>query len=255
MHRNTSVTFAFYARPSFSMCIFCGMETQHECRVLVVDDEPDVTELLEYKLRQAGFLVRAVNDPLRVIGLARDLRPEAIVLDIMMPELNGIQLLRMIRADALLKDTPVLFLTAKGETEDRLKGLEGGADDYLAKPFDPREVVLRVQGLVRRAKSTAVNPETRLAAGGVVIDLDRHEVTVRGKPTELTATEFKLLRTLVERKGRVQTRERLLEDVWNYAPDIETRTVDTHMRRLREKLGREGEVIETIRGVGYRAQG
>jgi len=231
------------------------MSTTLEKRVLVVDDEADVTELLEYKLKQAGFLVRTVNDPLRVLGLARDLRPEVIVLDVMMPELSGLQLLKMIRADALLKDTPVLFLTAKGETDDRLKGLQGGADDYVAKPFDAREVVLRIQALAKRAKSTAAAPDTRMAAGSVVIDLERHEVTAEGKPVDLTATEFKLLRTLVERKGRVQTRERLLEDVWNYAPDIETRTVDTHMRRLREKLGRAGEVIETVRGVGYRAQG
>jgi len=231
------------------------MSTTPEKRILVVDDEADVTELLEYKLKQAGFLVRTVNDPLRVLGLARDLRPEVIVLDVMMPELSGLQLLKMIRADALLKDTPVLFLTAKGETDDRLKGLQGGADDYVAKPFDAREVVLRIQALAKRAKSTAAAPDTRMAAGSVVIDLERHEVTAEGKPVDLTATEFKLLRTLVERKGRVQTRERLLEDVWNYAPDIETRTVDTHMRRLREKLGRAGEVIETVRGVGYRAQG
>ena len=186
--------------------------------------------------------------------MARDLRPDLIILDVMMPDLTGIQLLRMIRSDALLQDTPVMFLTAKGETEDRLKGLEGGADDYLAKPFDPRELVLRAQALLRRAKSAAAKPDSRLAAGAVVIDLERHEVTAGGKPVELTATEFKLLRTLVERKGRVQTRDRLLADVWNYAPDLETRTVDTHMRRLREKLGRAGEVIETIRGVGYRAQ-
>lgn len=231
------------------------MEKADEKRVLVVDDEKDVTELLEYKLKQAGLLVRALNDPLRAIGMARDLRPDLIILDVMMPDLTGMQLLRMIRSDALLQDTPVMFLTAKGETEERLKGLEGGADDYLAKPFDPRELVLRAQALLRRAKSAAAKPDSRLAAGSVVIDLERHEVTAGGKPVELTATEFKLLRTLIERKGRVQTRDRLLEDVWNYAPDLETRTVDTHMRRLREKLGRAGEVIETIRGVGYRAQG
>lgn len=229
------------------------MEDAHLKRVLVVDDERDVTELLEYKFKQAGFSVRTLNDPLRAIGLARDLRPELIILDVMMPELSGIQLLRMIRADALLRDTPVMFLTAKGETEDRLKGLETGADDYLAKPFDARELVLRAQALLRRAKSTAVAPDTRLAAGAIVLDLERHEVTAEGKPVELTATEFKLLRFLLERKGRVQSREQLLADVWNYSPDLETRTVDTHMRRLREKLGRSGEVIETVRGVGYRA--
>jgi len=230
------------------------MDTSLEKRVLVVDDERDVTELLEYKLKQAGLLVRTLNDPLRAIGMARDLRPDLIILDVMMPDLTGIQLLRMIRGDALLQDTPVMFLTAKGETEDRLRGLEGGADDYLPKPFDARELVLRAQALLKRAKSAAAKPDSRLAAGSIVVDLERHEVTVGGKPVELTATEFRLLRVLVERKGRVQTRDRLLADVWNYAPDLETRTVDTHMRRLREKLGRAGEVIETIRGVGYRAQ-
>ncbi len=223
-------------------------------RVLVVDDESDVTELLEYKFKQAGFAVRALNDPLRAIGLARDLRPDLIILDVMMPELSGIQLLRMVRADALLRDTPVLFLTAKGETEDRLKGLESGADDYVAKPFDARELLLRAQALLRRAKSTAVAPDTRLAAGAVMLDLERHEVMADGKLVELTATEFKLLRVLLERKGRVQSRDNLLSDVWNYSPDLETRTVDTHMRRLREKLGKAGEIIETVRGVGYRAQ-
>jgi two-component system phosphate regulon response regulator PhoB len=170
-----------------------------------------------------------------------------------MPELTGIQLLRMIRADALLRDTPVMFLTAKGETESRLIGLEGGADDYMAKPFDARELVLRAQALLRRAKSVAVAPDTRLAAGAIVLDLERHEVMAEGKPIDLTATEFKLLRALIERKGRVQSRDRLLEDVWNYSADLETRTVDTHMRRLREKLGKAGDVIETVRGVGYRA--
>lgn len=229
------------------------MEDNHLKRVLVVDDESDVTELLEYKFKQAGFAVRALNDPLRAIGLARDLRPDLIILDVMMPELSGIQLLRMIRSDALLRDTPVLFLTAKGETEDRLKGLETGADDYLAKPFDARELLLRAQALLRRAKSTAVSPETRLSAGPIVLDLERHEVTAGGKLVELTATEFKLLRLLVERKGRVQSRDQLLTDVWNYSPDLETRTVDTHMRRLREKLGKAGDTIETVRGVGYRA--
>jgi two-component system phosphate regulon response regulator PhoB len=228
------------------------MAAHEERRVLIVDDEPDVTELLEFKLKQAGFLVRAINDPLRALGLARDIRPEVIILDMMMPDLNGLQLLKMIRSDALLRDTPVLFLTAKGETEDRLRGLEGGADDYLAKPFDAREVVLRVQALIRRAKPSSSAVATRLSAGNLVVDLERHEILIDGTPIELTATEFKLLRTLVERKGRVQTRERLLEDVWNYAPDIETRTVDTHMRRLRDKLGKGGDIIETVRGVGYR---
>jgi two-component system phosphate regulon response regulator PhoB len=222
------------------------MDAEHLKRILVVDDEADVTELLDYKFRQAGYAVRALNDPLRAIGLARDFRPDLIILDVMMPELTGVQLLRMVRADALLQDTPVIFLTAKAETADKVKGLESGADDYVAKPFDVRELMLRAQALLRRAKSAAAKPSTRLAAGALLLDIERHE---------LTATEFKLLRLLLERKGRVQSREELLADVWNYSPDLETRTVDTHVRRLREKLGAAGEVIETVRGVGYRVAG
>ena len=172
-----------------------------------------------------------------------------------MPELTGIQLLRMIRSDALLQDTPVILLTAKGETVDKVRGLETGADDYVTKPFDARELLLRVQSLLRRAKSAAAKPSTRLVAGDLLLDIERHQVTSSGKEIDLTATEFKLLRLLLERKGRVQTREELLADVWNYSPDLETRTVDTHVRRLREKLGASGEVIETIRGVGYRVSG
>jgi two-component system, OmpR family, phosphate regulon response regulator PhoB len=224
-------------------------------RILVVDDEKDVTELLDYKFRQAGYSVRALNDPLRAIGLARDFRPDLILLDLMMPELTGIQLLRMIRSDALLQDTPVILLTAKGETVDKVRGLETGADDYVTKPFDARELLLRVQSLLRRTKSAAAKPSTRLVAGDLLLDIERHQVTSSGKEIDLTATEFKLLRLLLERKGRVQTREELLADVWNYSPDLETRTVDTHVRRLREKLGASGEVIETIRGVGYRVSG
>jgi two-component system phosphate regulon response regulator PhoB len=231
------------------------MDAEHLKRILIVDDEADVTELLDYKFKQAGYAIRTLNDPLRAIGLARDFRPDLIILDVMMPELTGVQLLRMVRADALLQDTPVIFLTAKGETVDKVKGLESGADDYVTKPFDTRELMLRAQALLRRAKSAAAKPSTRLAAGrGDLVPFDvQHERA--GKPVELTATEFKLLRMLLERKGRVQSREELLADVWNYSPDLETRTVDTHVRRLREKLGPAGDVIDTVRGVGYRVNG
>lgn len=232
-----------------------AMADEHRKTILVVDDEPDVTELIEYKLRQSGYTVRAVNDPLRAIGLARDLRPDVVVLDVMMPELDGIRLLRMFRADSLLKDTPVILLTARSSPEDRVKGFETGADDYVPKPFEPRELLLRIQALLRRAKSAAARPDTRLAAGPVVLDVERHEVSVEGAVIDLTATEFKLLRLLLERKGRVQTRDALLSDVWNYDAELETRTVDTHVRRLREKLGAGSEIIETIRGVGYRVAG
>jgi two-component system phosphate regulon response regulator PhoB len=229
-----------------------NQDTEHMKRIFVVDDEVDVTELLEYKLKQAGYAVRTINDPLRTIGLARDLRPDLIILDMMMPDLSGVQLLRMIRGDGVLQDIPIIFLTAKGDITDKVKGLESGADDFMTKPFDARELLLRVKSLLRRAKSAAAKPSTRLSAGGILMDIEKHEVTAEGRIVDLTATEFKLLRILLDRKGRVQSREELLADVWNYSPDLETRTVDTHVRRLREKLGSADDTIETIRGVGYR---
>jgi two-component system phosphate regulon response regulator PhoB len=169
-----------------------------------------------------------------------------------MPELNGIQICRMLRADPKLKQVPVIFLTAKAEENDRIQGLESGADDYICKPFSTKELVLRVQALLRRATEGGTEPTKHLQVGEIVLDIDRHEITLHGKPVELTATEFKLLHLLMERRGRVQTREHLLINVWNYETEIETRTVDTHVRRLREKLGTEADWIETIRGVGYR---
>ncbi|MDR2983098.1 MAG: response regulator transcription factor [Puniceicoccales bacterium] len=224
-------------------------------KVLVVDDESDVTELLDYKFRQAGYAIRSTNDPLRALGLARDFRPDVIILDVMMPELNGLQLLRMLRSDSLLRDVPVILLTARVETADRVRGLEVGADDYVPKPFDTRELMLRIQALLKRAGTSQASDPTRLSAGQIILDVERHEVLVRGQAVDLTATEFNLLRLLLERKGRVQTRDRLLADVWNYSADLETRTVDTHVRRLREKLGTAADEIETIRGVGYKIGG
>ena len=224
-------------------------------KILVVDDESDVTDLLDYKLRQAGYAVRALNDSLRALGMARDFRPDLIVLDVMMPELTGLQLLRMLRSDSLLRDLPVILLTARIETEDRVRGLEIGADDYVPKPFDTRELLLRIQSLLKRTPHSAASNPAKLAAGSIVLDIERHEVQVAGKTHDLTATDFNLLRLLLERKGRVQTRDRLLADVWNYSADLETRTVDTHIRRLREKLGLSADEIETIRGVGYKIGG
>lgn len=221
-------------------------------KILVVDDETDVTELLAYTLRAKGFTVEALNDPNRSIGVARTFMPDLVILDVMMPDLNGIQICRMLRADAKLKKVPVIFLTAKAEEGDRIQGLETGADDYLCKPFSTKELVLRIQTILRRVNDGAAEAPKLLSAGRIVIDGERHVVTVSEQPIELTATEFKLLRLLMERRGRVQTREHLLINVWNYETEIETRTVDTHVRRLREKLGTEADWIETIRGVGYR---
>ena len=221
-------------------------------KILVVDDESDVTTLVAYHLKAKGFQVEVVNDPNSSIGTARSFLPDLVILDVMMPDLNGIQICRMLRADPKLKKVPVIFLTAKAEENDRVQGLETGADDYICKPFSTKELVLRVQTILRRLSDGAPEEPKRLQVGEIVIDTERHEVQIHGKPVELTATEFNLLRLLMERRGRVQTREHLLLNVWNYETEIETRTVDTHVRRLREKLGTEADWIETIRGVGYR---
>ena len=203
-------------------------------------------------MKAKGFSVEAVNNPNSSIGLARTFLPDLVILDVMMPELNGIQICRMLRADPKLKRVPVIFLTAKAEESDRIQGFETGADDYIPKPFSAKEVVLRVQSILRRVNEGVAEEPRRLQIGQIALDVDRHEVAINGQPVELTATEFKLLHLLMERRGRVQTREHLLINVWNYETEIETRTVDTHVRRLREKLGAEADRIETIRGVGYR---
>ncbi len=222
--------------------------------VLIVDDEPDVTELLKYKLEQEGYYCKVINDPLIFMGVAREFVPDLILLDIMMPELNGLQLCKIVRSDRKMKDIPIIFLTARGEVEDRVKGLESGADDYVAKPFNTKELILRVGKVLSRGRYKEANTDkARIQIAGVVIDESIHQLTIDGTPVALTATEFRLLKLLMERKNRVQTRENLLINVWNYDTDIETRTVDTHVRRLREKLGQYADLIETIRGVGYKA--
>lgn len=221
-------------------------------KVMVVDDEPDVTTLVSYNLKAKGYAVEVVNDPNQSIGVARSFMPDLLILDVMMPDLSGIQICRMVRADPKLKRTPVIFLTAKTEEADRVQGFEVGADDYVCKPFSSKELILRVQSVLRRVGDGEPIEFKKLDAGGISMDVERHEISVNGNPVDLTATEFRLLRLLMERRGRVQTREHLLINVWNYETEIETRTVDTHMRRLREKLGAEADWIETIRGVGYR---
>ena len=223
-------------------------------RILIVDDEPDVTELVSYQLRAKGFAVEALNNPTQSIARIRSFQPDLVILDVMMPEISGIQMCRLLRADPKTKPIPVVFLTARAEEADRVLGLEVGGDDYICKPFSVKELILRVQGLLRRASGAegAEDQPKRLELGAIVLDSERHAATLKGVPIELTATEFRLLRLLMERKGRVQTREHLLLNVWNYETEIETRTVDTHIRRLREKLGDQADLIETLRGVGYR---
>ena len=219
--------------------------------ILIVDDEQDVLDLLVFHLQRAGYKTLTARDGATALQKARDHTPALVVLDLMLPEVEGTEVCKRLKADPKTARIPVFMLTAKAEELDRVLGLELGADDYLTKPFSPREVVLRVKSILRRAQGDG-EPAEVLKLGGIVVDRAKHEVTVKGKPVELTATEFKLLATLMERRGRVQSRDRLLNDVWGYEGDVDTRTVDTHVRRLREKLGKGADCIETIRGVGYR---
>lgn len=223
-------------------------------RILVVDDEPDVTELLKYKLEQEGYRCEVLNEPLLFVNVARDFEPDLMILDVMMPELSGLQVCRIVRADPTMQDVPIIFLTARGEVEDRVEGLEAGAADYISKPFNTKELLLRIASVLKRnAKPPLVADSQRIEIGGVLVNEALHQLLVDGADVVLTATEFRLLKLLMERKGRVQSREHLLVNVWGYDTDIETRTVDTHVRRVREKLGPYAHLIETVRGVGYRA--
>lgn len=228
------------------------MTTVQGKRILVVDDEPDVTELVSYKLKREGYEVAIINNPLEILGTAREFNPDLFVLDIMMPDLDGLKICRMIRADKKLSRVPIIFLTARGEVEDRIRGLESGADDYISKPFDTKELALRIGLIFKRMASEAGVEGKQLQVADILLDEDLHQVKVGGQEIELTATEFKLLKLLMQRKGRVQSRENLLVNVWNYDTDTETRTIDTHIRRLREKLKERSNLIETVRGVGYR---
>ncbi len=219
--------------------------------ILVVDDEQDVLDLVVYNLQKAGYRTVAAREGAGALQKARDLLPALIVLDVMLPELDGTEVCKCLRAEPKTAGIPIIMLTAKAEEVDRIVGLELGADDYVTKPFSPRELVLRVKKLLGRTRSITAASEV-FKSGDLLLDTAKHEITVKGKPVELTATEFKLLETLMERRGRVQTRDRLLQDVWGYEGDMDTRTVDTHMRRLREKLGKAADAIETVRGIGYR---
>jgi two-component system phosphate regulon response regulator PhoB len=220
-------------------------------KILVVDDEPDALEILGFKLKEAGFVPLFARDGLRALAAARDERPALIVLDLMLPEVDGLEVCKILRRDPATASIPILMLTARAAERDRVLGLELGADDYVTKPFSPRELVLRIKKLLARAK-TAEEPAAQIRLGDLEIDVPRHSVTIGGSSVALTATEFRLLEILARRRGRVQTRERLLQDVWGYDNPIDSRTVDTHMRRLREKIGDTARHLETIRGVGYR---
>jgi len=221
-------------------------------RVLVVDDEPDIVALVAYHLAKAGYRVATASSGTDALESARRERPAIIVLDLMLPGMSGYEVLEQLRANEATRDVAVLMLTARREEADRIQGLSLGADDYLTKPFSPQELVLRVGAILRRLSAGGATSGDRLQIGALQIDLGAHQVKVDGDPVDLTPTEFKLLLTLAERRGRVQGRAHLLETVWEAAPDIQTRTVDMHVQRLRAKLGAAGDMIETVRGFGYR---
>jgi two-component system phosphate regulon response regulator PhoB len=220
-------------------------------RILIVDDEPDLVRLLDYNLKQAGFETETTATGESALSAARARRPDLIVLDLMLPDLSGTEVCRQLRRDTNLKSVPIVMLTAKSEEVDRVVGFELGADDYVTKPFSVRELVLRLKAILRRG--TQAEPGSGPTTLGVLkVDVEAHRCFVEGQEVVLTALEFKLLTTLLQRLGRVQSREQLLSDVWGISAEIETRTVDTHVKRLREKLGSARDYIETVRGVGYR---
>jgi two-component system, OmpR family, phosphate regulon response regulator PhoB len=229
------------------------MDAVSSKRILIVEDENDVVDLLTLNLRKAGgFLISKAGDGATGLTKARAEKPDFIILDLMLPKIPGLEVCKILKSEAATRHIPILMLTARAEEIDRVVGLECGADDYVTKPFSPREIVLRIKAILRRGATEEAGD--RLSAGPITIDPARHEVLVNGKRVELTSLEFKLLRTLMQRRGRVQERDRLLNEVWGYESVIDTRTVDTHVRRLREKLGRAGEVVETVRGFGYRVR-
>jgi two-component system phosphate regulon response regulator PhoB len=224
-------------------------------RILVVDDEPDITALVAYHLARAGYRVSTATTGPDALRAAREERPDIVVLDLMLPGVSGYEVLRELRQRPETREVGVILLTSRREETDRIKGFSLGADDYLTKPFSPQELTLRVAALLRRLQAPAVAAGSSLIEGPLVIDRASHRVTLDGEEVQLTATEFKLLSMLVERRGRVQTRPQLLETVWDAQPDIQTRTVDMHVQRLRAKLGELGDLIETVRGFGYRFRG
>ena len=220
-------------------------------KIYIVEDEPDIRETLKYNFSNEGFEVFTAPDGEEALSNIKKVLPDVLILDLMLPGVSGLDVCKSIRADDDIRDMSIIMLTAKGEEIDRVNGFELGADDYVTKPFSVRELILRVKVLLKKQRESLV--ENKLVTFGPIrIDLDAHELKINDKEIVLTALEFKLLQHLVKRKGRVQTREQLLGDVWGYSAEVTTRTVDTHIKRLREKLGNTSDYIQTIRGVGYR---
>mgnify|MGYP000306329405 FL=1 len=220
-------------------------------KVFIVEDEPDLRDTLTYNFENEGFTVKSFSNGESFLESLTKNKPNLVILDLMLPGVSGLDVCRELRSDDNFNDIAVVMLTAKSEEIDRIVGFELGADDYVTKPFSVRELILRVKVLLKKRLENSAN-EQILAFGPITMNLDAHDVVVDGENINLTALEFKLLKHLLNRKGRVQTRDQLLGDVWGYSSEVTTRTVDTHIKRLREKLGKPGDLIQTIRGVGYR---
>ena len=221
-------------------------------RILVVDDEPDLQDLVQLALGDAGYEVETAATGRDALGKVQQAAPDLLVLDLMLPDMPGTEVCRHLRGRPATEDLPILMLTAKSEEVDRIVGFELGADDYVTKPFSPRELALRVRALLRRRGAGAGSAENLLDHRGISLDLERHRCSAMGRDIRLTAKEFRLLAALMRRPGHVLSRERLLENAWGSDITVTLRTIDTHLKRLREKLGSAGDAIETVRGVGYR---
>lgn len=221
-------------------------------RILIVEDEQHISKLVKYNFERAGFRCTVTITGEEALNVLDKDPVDLIVLDIMLPKMDGFEVCRIIKQDRRFSAIPVIILTAKGEEVDRIVGLELGADDYIVKPFSPRELVLRAKAVLRRGRPRADSQKEILSAGDLVIDVPRYKVAVKDKSIALSPMEFKLLSVLVERKGRVQSRDQLLADVWGMSSEVTTRTIDTHVKLLRQKLGKAGDKIQTVRGIGYK---
>jgi len=224
------------------------MQKEH---ILIIEDDKHISKLVKYNLEKAGYDATVAVSGEEAFGVLDKEQVDLIILDIMLPKMDGFEVCRSIKQETKFKNIPIVMLTAKGEEVDRIVGLELGADDYIVKPFSPRELVLRIKAILRRGKIEESKKDI-LTAGILTVDIPRHKVTVNEKEVELTSMEFKLLVTLMDRHGRVQTRDGLLSEIWDIHAEVFTRTVDTHIKHLREKLGKAGKYIETVVGLGYK---
>ena len=223
--------------------------SDHRYNVLIAEDESDIRDLISFNLEQEQMKTLLAKDGVEAFEIAKEKSPDLIVLDLMLPRMDGVTVFKELRQDSRTRDIPVIMLTAKAQLDDVITGLEMGADDYLTKPFSPKELVLRIKALLRRINTTTAN--STISSGKFRLDKNTLHCFVSGEQVDLTPTEFKLLLLLVEREGTVQNRVDLLREVWGYRNTVNSRTLDTHIKRLREKLGDWSRCIETVRGVGY----